>query len=165
MKAKRDHLLNQIAEIAEQVGSNGPSDEQSDDLIQLALDLGFVILSARRVAETGEMSEEVEQAISVHGVDDGDPPFDGGVPLREEWKKAVNRLHARDIIPKAPIDESIVTDDLIRAVMSDRGGFSKKSLEWLGVPYPPKSGWKERILGKPRVPVRPGLIVTLTDRR
>jgi deoxycytidine triphosphate deaminase len=24
---------------------------------------------------------------------------------------------------------------------------------------------KERILGKPRVPVRPGLIVTLTDRR
>ena len=41
-----------------------------------------------------------------------------------------------------------ITDDFIVAGMSDVGGFNYAQLRLLGVETPPKSGWKNRIIGK-----------------
>lgn len=41
-----------------------------------------------------------------------------------------------------------ITDDFIIAGMSGNGGFNYAQLRLLGVETPPKSGWKDRIIGK-----------------
>jgi hypothetical protein len=44
----------------------------------------------------------------------------------------------------------IITEDIIRRVENGEGGFSRVVLEALGVPWPPKRGWKDRIIGTSR---------------
>jgi hypothetical protein len=40
-----------------------------------------------------------------------------------------------------------LTNDLISAGFSDAGGVTRQQLALLGVEYPPKSGWKTRLIG------------------
>src|SRR5262245_38656430 len=47
----------------------------------------------------------------------------------------------------------IVTHEMIDYLKSGANGWTKKNLAWLGVPWPPISGWKDRIIGKPRIEV------------
>ncbi len=42
----------------------------------------------------------------------------------------------------------IVTDELIEAGKSERGGWSKAQLALLGVTWPPEFGWKNRVRGR-----------------
>ena len=49
------------------------------------------------------------------------------------------------------VDETeVVTQELIEALQSPAGAWSRKNLAFLGVSWPPVKGWKQRILGKPR---------------
>lgn len=41
-----------------------------------------------------------------------------------------------------------LTDELIRAGESRRGGYSARQLEVLGVSWPPVKGWKRDVIGK-----------------
>lgn len=41
-----------------------------------------------------------------------------------------------------------ITEDLIAAGTSERGGLSKRQLALLGVDWPPLSGWKKSIIGR-----------------
>ena len=41
----------------------------------------------------------------------------------------------------------IITHQLIESGMSDMGGWSRNQLALIGVPWPPKRGWKSRIVG------------------
>lgn len=41
-----------------------------------------------------------------------------------------------------------ITEELITAGTSERGGFSKRQLALLGVDWPPVSGWKKAIIGR-----------------
>ena len=50
-------------------------------------------------------------------------------------------------------DDKIVTKEMIDSKLSMRGGWTKKAIAYLGVPWPPRSGWKARILGLPRTPL------------
>lgn len=40
-----------------------------------------------------------------------------------------------------------ITEDLLAAGISERGGFSKSQLALLGVEWPPPKGWKHTIIG------------------
>jgi hypothetical protein len=40
-----------------------------------------------------------------------------------------------------------ITNALIDAGKSTRGGWSKRQLALLGVEWPPQQGWKERVIG------------------
>ena len=40
-----------------------------------------------------------------------------------------------------------VTKELILSLKSDRGGYTKASLKKIGVPWPLKTGWKQRVIG------------------
>lgn len=42
----------------------------------------------------------------------------------------------------------VITFELINSVTTPRGGFTRKTLEALGVSWPPKSGWRYRLRGK-----------------
>ena len=42
-----------------------------------------------------------------------------------------------------------ITEELITAGTSKRGGFSKRQLALLGVDWPPTSGWKKSVIGRP----------------
>ncbi len=42
----------------------------------------------------------------------------------------------------------VISQTLLDAGRSDRGSWSKRQLQLLGVPYPLQSGWKQRILGQ-----------------
>lgn len=41
-----------------------------------------------------------------------------------------------------------ITDEFIKQGMSGNGGWNKPQLESLGVSWPPKAGWKRRLVGK-----------------
>jgi hypothetical protein len=41
-----------------------------------------------------------------------------------------------------------ITDQLIDAGESERGGWSKAQLTILGVAWPPQTGWKDRVRGR-----------------
>ena len=41
-----------------------------------------------------------------------------------------------------------VTDELIEAGKSERGGWTKAQLAILGVAWPPESGWKRKAIGE-----------------
>jgi len=45
-------------------------------------------------------------------------------------------------------DSLQITDELIEAGKSDRGGWTKAQLAILGVPWPPEAGWKDRVRGR-----------------
>lgn len=53
-----------------------------------------------------------------------------------------------DFIMKDDEELFEITDDFIVAGMSGNGGFNYDQLRLLGVETPPKSGWKNRIIGK-----------------
>lgn len=55
-------------------------------------------------------------------------------------------------LPQGPGGE-IVTREMIDSVMTPPCGLSRVAAAWLGVPYPLRSGWAQRILGKPRCPI------------
>lgn len=40
-----------------------------------------------------------------------------------------------------------VTKELILSLKSERGGYTKASLKKIGVPWPLKTGWKQRVIG------------------
>lgn len=40
-----------------------------------------------------------------------------------------------------------LTEQRIDAGRSERGGWSRKQLALLGVDWPPKTGWKQRVIG------------------
>ncbi len=42
-----------------------------------------------------------------------------------------------------------ITEELIAAGTSERGGWSKRQLALLGVDWPPVGGWKKSIIGRP----------------
>lgn len=45
-------------------------------------------------------------------------------------------------------DETVlITDELIEAGKSARGGWSREQLRLLGIPWPPPAGWKRKVLG------------------
>ena len=46
-----------------------------------------------------------------------------------------------------PQNRILVTEDLILAGMSGNGGWKREQLEILGVGWPPRLGWKMRVLG------------------
>ena len=48
------------------------------------------------------------------------------------------------------MNTDIVTTEMIDRVMTRKGGLNKESFAYLGVAWPPKAGWKKRIIGKPR---------------
>lgn len=62
---------------------------------------------------------------------------------KKRWKKQV--------IPLTETEKSfgveIITNDLICSVVSVNGGWSAKQLELLGAFFPPRKGWKNRIIG------------------
>lgn len=43
----------------------------------------------------------------------------------------------------------IITDEFIEAIKSAKGGYTRKQLDALGVPWPPAKGWKASVIGKP----------------
>jgi hypothetical protein len=47
-----------------------------------------------------------------------------------------------------PLESVSITDELIEAGKSKRGGWSKAQLAILGVPWPPESGWKQKVRGR-----------------
>lgn len=42
----------------------------------------------------------------------------------------------------------VVTLELLAAGASSKGGWSREQLHILGVPWPPPSGWKKRVIGQ-----------------
>lgn len=44
--------------------------------------------------------------------------------------------------------QEMVTHELLEAGKSPNGGWPKKQLALLGVPWPLKRGWKRRVIGK-----------------
>jgi hypothetical protein len=44
-------------------------------------------------------------------------------------------------------EEVVITDDLIKQGMSTGGGWSRAQLALIGVEWPPKTGWKIRVIG------------------
>lgn len=48
--------------------------------------------------------------------------------------------------PPPPITPQERMKQHIEAMCSARGGFSKKDLASLGIPYPPPKGWKKRLI-------------------
>lgn len=42
----------------------------------------------------------------------------------------------------------IITYDIIEALQTKSGGWTKDSLDFLGVDWPPRRGWKHRMVGK-----------------
>lgn len=42
----------------------------------------------------------------------------------------------------------IVTNELVRQGQSERGGWNREQLRILGVKWPPKKGWRSRVLGR-----------------
>lgn len=52
--------------------------------------------------------------------------------------------------------DQIVTWELIERLKTPPDGWNKSALAYLGVRWPPKKGWKRRILGKSRKPVHCG---------
>ena len=44
-----------------------------------------------------------------------------------------------------------ITKSLIHSVATLRGGWTREQLEILGVPWPPASGWMDRIIGKKHI--------------
>ena len=41
-----------------------------------------------------------------------------------------------------------LTDDLIEAAKSERGGWTRGQLECIGVAWPPPKGWKRLVIGR-----------------
>lgn len=41
----------------------------------------------------------------------------------------------------------IITNDLIEAGKSDAGGWTRQQIESLGISWPPREGWKTRLIG------------------
>lgn len=50
--------------------------------------------------------------------------------------------------------DPVVTPELLKRLETKRGGWTKESLCYLGIEWPPMTGWKKRVLGKPRRPLR-----------
>ena len=42
----------------------------------------------------------------------------------------------------------ILTKDIIKQAVSPKGGFTKKQLALVGIPWPPVKGWKKKVIGK-----------------
>jgi len=42
----------------------------------------------------------------------------------------------------------ILTEEMIRAAASSKGGWTKRQLEILGVSWPPKRGWLRSVIGR-----------------
>ena len=51
------------------------------------------------------------------------------------------------------MNDPIVTEELIERLRTPAFSWTRKSLAYLGVEYPPRKGWKSRIIGGPRRPV------------
>ena len=51
--------------------------------------------------------------------------------------------------------DEIVTKEMVEGKKSKAGGWTRAALAYLGVPWPPKKGWKSKILGLPRMPIQP----------
>lgn len=49
-------------------------------------------------------------------------------------------------------NDEVVTKQLIES-MRTNGSFTRATLAYLGVAWPPTSGWRDRIIGKPRKPL------------
>lgn len=49
-----------------------------------------------------------------------------------------------------PVDQTpvVMTEEIIKAGMSCNGGWYKKQLAAVGIMWPPKKGWKRKIIGK-----------------
>lgn len=41
-----------------------------------------------------------------------------------------------------------ITNEFIESLKSDKGGFTRKQLEAIGVTWPPEKGWKGKVIGK-----------------
>lgn len=41
-----------------------------------------------------------------------------------------------------------LTEELLTAGLSERGGYSRRQLDLLGVAWPPLRGWKKTVVGK-----------------
>lgn len=41
-----------------------------------------------------------------------------------------------------------ITKEYIESLKTDQGGWTKKDLKKLGVSWPPKKGWKKRLLSR-----------------
>ena len=49
-------------------------------------------------------------------------------------------------------EKVLVTEDILLDGMSERGGWNKRQLEILGVPWPPPKGWKKWVSGYLKLP-------------
>lgn len=46
-----------------------------------------------------------------------------------------------------------ITEEYIESLKTENGGWTKESLELLGVPWPPPKGWKKKLLAEVNEPV------------
>lgn len=61
--------------------------------------------------------------------------------------RVVERQGTREAKGRGALMEIEVTDELIDALKTRNGGWKRESLALLGVDWPPKKGWRKRILG------------------
>lgn len=46
------------------------------------------------------------------------------------------------------LNKTIITEALLEKGKSSKGGWNKHQFKCLGIEWPPKTGWKDRIIGK-----------------
>jgi len=46
------------------------------------------------------------------------------------------------------MDKVLLTNETLRELMSERGGWNRETLEFLGVKWPPKRKWKKHLIGR-----------------
>jgi hypothetical protein len=63
------------------------------------------------------------------------------------------------VVIEQPSDVA-VTDELIAALTDDRGRLTPRGASYLGVPFPPPRGWRNKIIGKRRLSARPPRFIT-----
>lgn len=97
---------------------------------------------------TTESLEELIRALA-HRVQD----LEGRLKIAESMARD-HVEHLKSTMPPAanPLDqvpEAKYTPEYIISRMSARGGFTRKTLAELGVPWPPPKGWREKLQIKP----------------
>ncbi len=103
--------------------------------------------SERRPTPHVELWEELLGLCAAHEVAFEYMRFE---PDNSEYARCDTLAHQAALREVAVADEELVpiTAVLIEAGKSERGGWSRRQLDCLGVPWPPQSGWKAASVGR-----------------
>jgi hypothetical protein len=78
----------------------------------------------------------------------------GGISVKNSLEEANFKLDCliamRGPEPEPPPGRTAtLTAEMLAAAISEKGGFSRRKLALIGVPWPPRKGWKKSVIGRP----------------